>query len=726
MTFMTAGLAVAGAAAVAIPILIHLLWRQRRKPIRWAAMRFLLEAYRKHRRRLRTEQLLLLIVRCLIVALLGFALARPLLEHGGLVDGGGNRTVWLLIDNGLVAGLQDDDARAIDRHREAAQSIVDALDGGDRVGIITAARPAAALVTPPTSDHAAVTRLLDEIQPAASRTDIPAALVALRGAIDEPSDEQVLVYVLSDFRAGSAILDEPLPTFLEGRDDVVLRYSQPATTSVANVAVTSVDPIRSLVLSGATDGSGQLTVRLARHGVDLASARSRVEIRGAGISRAAARTVRWNPGQTEASVDFVLDFDQQQDTESGLTVLIDDDALDADNERHAVLSLRRSVRATVVDRRTFGAGPDIDRLEAGQWITRALEPWEESPIEVVEVEPSALSAPDLRATDVAVLSRPDLLGPDAWETMRRFVDDGGVVIVSPPGDLNVHQWTDEFVDALGMPWSFERETRDYDEGMLLASEQPSSSLLGLIASDIESLAAPVVVRRSLIVDPGDAPAEVLLELADGTPLLIAGAPVREERRGDGLVIFMASAPELGWTNLPSKPLMVPLFQELVRQGLSAVRARRSRLVGDQPAAVPYRAAVSLSGPEGLLVDLDDDRRPFAPVEQSGLYRALDGAARDVGTVAVNIDPAGGRTDVQAGEAVDLWLRKAGDFEGLDDANATAALARAETGAPIGGVLLVIVLALAVLETILARRFSHADRHVASGEGVLTSMVEATR
>ncbi|HBS28811.1 MAG TPA: hypothetical protein DEB06_05030, partial [Phycisphaerales bacterium] len=43
-------------------------------------MKFLLEAYRKHRRRLQLEEWLLLLVRCLVVLLLGLALAGPLLS----------------------------------------------------------------------------------------------------------------------------------------------------------------------------------------------------------------------------------------------------------------------------------------------------------------------------------------------------------------------------------------------------------------------------------------------------------------------------------------------------------------------------------------------------------------------------------------------------------------------------------------------------------------------
>ena len=105
MTLVTAGFAIAGVIAMGVPILIHLLARQRRKPIEWAAMRFLIEAYRKHRRRLQLEQLLLLMVRCLILALLGLALARPILESAGVLTPSGARAVYLVIDDGMASGV---------------------------------------------------------------------------------------------------------------------------------------------------------------------------------------------------------------------------------------------------------------------------------------------------------------------------------------------------------------------------------------------------------------------------------------------------------------------------------------------------------------------------------------------------------------------------------------------------------------------------------------------
>jgi hypothetical protein len=68
-------LAAAG-ALVSAPIIIHLINRMRFKRIRWAAMEFLLKAQKRNRRRLIIEQLILLALRCLLVALAGILVMR--------------------------------------------------------------------------------------------------------------------------------------------------------------------------------------------------------------------------------------------------------------------------------------------------------------------------------------------------------------------------------------------------------------------------------------------------------------------------------------------------------------------------------------------------------------------------------------------------------------------------------------------------------------------------
>src|SRR3954469_22973856 len=61
-------------AAIGVPVIIHLLNRRRFKIVEWAAMRFLLQAQKKTSRRIRLEQLILLMVRCALVLLVACAM----------------------------------------------------------------------------------------------------------------------------------------------------------------------------------------------------------------------------------------------------------------------------------------------------------------------------------------------------------------------------------------------------------------------------------------------------------------------------------------------------------------------------------------------------------------------------------------------------------------------------------------------------------------------------
>lgn len=72
-----------GLAALAVPIIIHLINRLRYKKVEWAAMEFLLKAMQKNKRKLLMEQLLLLLLRCLLIALVVLLIVRPLWMLGG-------------------------------------------------------------------------------------------------------------------------------------------------------------------------------------------------------------------------------------------------------------------------------------------------------------------------------------------------------------------------------------------------------------------------------------------------------------------------------------------------------------------------------------------------------------------------------------------------------------------------------------------------------------------
>ncbi len=84
MTFLNSAL-LAGLAAVAIPIILHLLNRRTAKVLEWGAMRFLMESVESRKRRIQLEEALLLAARCLLAGLLALAVARPLVGASSAV-----------------------------------------------------------------------------------------------------------------------------------------------------------------------------------------------------------------------------------------------------------------------------------------------------------------------------------------------------------------------------------------------------------------------------------------------------------------------------------------------------------------------------------------------------------------------------------------------------------------------------------------------------------------
>ena len=775
MTFLHGALAIAGLSAIAIPIIIHLLSRRRRRPVEWAAMRFLLEAFKKHKRRLQLEQLILLALRCLALALLGLALARPLMERAGIIPTGGSRAVYLVIDNGMASGLATrPEQTALQLQVDNARRIVESLSPGDVVGVITAARPARAVVVPPSTDHASVIELLESLEPSESATDLPAALSVLRSAISEVEgiQDSAVVYLLSEFRSGSVALESALPpAFIEAAERLTLIASPPAQEPVTNVQVIAIDPVRSTIVPGSIDASGQITVRLARSGSDLPASVSGVRLVGEGLAATDSKVVEWRPGDTRADVDFIIDPTALGEGEVGLAAAIEADALAADNRRFTTLDLRKNIRVLIVDRFTFGLNEAIDRMRAAGWIRRALEPVEDSPITVAPpIDPSAMDVTDLRLADVAFITRPDLISDSGWKALREMVDRGGLVVVIPPSDINVHQWTDRLRDDLGLPWRVALEVTEHPEGLGLADEQPGSELLRMISSELPDLTSAVVTTRVLPVDVQQTQAETILRFADGSPMLIAGSPqsaegavqqapaastsdtgARPRDPGDqpanggpgagqtanaGLVLYLAVAPEFSehsdqsWTNLPLRSLMLPLFQEIVRQGVGLSRAQQHYVVGTQPSVTSAHGAGALAAIDDrtgnasgeqhkrAAVALDAAGRAVDPLDRAGLYAVQDSFGDVTGVIAVNVEPAAGHTAINSRASVSDWLGRSGRWTMFDSEDPAAALRAADTGMALAGILLIAVLGLLLLETMLARWFSHAMQQSSSVIGTL--------
>lgn len=810
MTFLHPALLAAGLAAISIPIIIHLLMHRRRKPVMWGAMRFLLEAYKRQRRKLMVEKWILLACRCLVLAMLAFALGRPLV--GSIVPGRSGKTVYVLIDNGLTAGVRDAAGRtALERHKAEAKQVLAAVRSSasgesDRVGLIALGGPAEPIVMPASANLGSLDGLIDAIEPTDSKTDLSGGLAAVSAAINPQGQEPVrpdrtFVVVLSDFLDGS--LDAGGGTDPAGGSDLAgvklpagvrLIASTPSPSSAANVSIVGMEPLRSVMVdssrapgAGAGEVSELVRVLLRRSGDGVSqegvtTVRSQLSILdeqgnvvpGGPESASERATIRWTAGQ-EAATAIVPVRTDKKGARSGVTTgvlvgAIDDDALPADNRWRRPVELRESLRVGVIAPLRFSKPDRIDKLEPGAWAKLALAPaGERTGVDVVEIEPASLDGARLASLDAVVIVRPDLVAESAWARLKLFIEQGGLVVVCPPPGVSVHVWGDQMTRAFGLDWSIDREAKDVQAGKVTRGPTTAGApgLLALVEGELNELISPVNVFKMLGMSPVPEGGERVLTLEDGTPLIWAGAigatppaGAAPAQSGRGLLVYCTLAMDLEWSDLPAKPLMVPLMQEIVRQGIGRARGSYTAIAGTKaglpsrvgelqeltdPARSGERERASVSG----RVRVDAGGVTSEALRRAGLWRAVDERGAVRGVVAFNPDARAGRTQAQAREAVAgvlrtsvggsgdgaatpedvagageaiVWLPSGNagstalNVSGVDQALATV-FGRADRGSPMSLPLLIAALVLAIAEIFLARRASHAEMTSVSGPSI---------
>lgn len=772
MAFLNLNLLLAGLACIAVPILIHFLMRRRRKVVRWGAMRFLLEAYRQQRRRMRLEQWLLLAARCLLVALIALALGRPVTDEAKASGSRGPTTLYILIDNSLASQAVANGPQALDRHKEAAARLIRDLDAarGDRVAIVTLGAPADGLVLPPSADLASAEAALALVAPTESAADLHAAVALVSADADAVEPERlsdaVWVAVLSEFREGSLDLDRPLPPALpavraRAAGPALVWASRPAPPPITNITVLDAEPLTPVLFRAPGEAgppaSVPVRVTLRRDGASVGTAGStRVHVaigRPGRESASSSVLASWTPGQARAAVTVQAALPARSGPadpagDSGLVVhaFADDPSLVGDNHLFRRAVVREQVRVGVV---ASASGRDEGVREMGPagWVRLALEPTDAGPwagqdadaqVATRPIDPAALNAAELAGLDALVVASPELVDAAGWTALRARVDAGVPLIVFPaPGASQA--WTGLFLDRMALDWTIAPESRVFDPPVALAlAPQTDGSLLERLAPELPDLIAPVRVIRAL--DMGPAPRLQSPILAGELPLIAASAPGSGDApAGPALVVLIATPLDLAWTDLPAKPLVVPLLHELVRQavGRSASGASASAGVASLPALGLGISASTLRALDGPAARAGAQAPRLAvqpggvvPLPRAGVYQASDAAGSTLGLVTVDADARAGLVgpvDERAvashlgtlaadpaapGAAPVRWLDEeprssaAGPSAGAEDRGLGAGRDDADRW---GLWLLAAALALAAAEMLMARFFSHASR-----------------
>lgn len=552
-----------GLFAVSIPPLIHLLNRKRYDIVDWAAMQFL-QVSERTRRKVFLEELLLMLLRMGLIALVVLSLASltTSLSLFGSLGGRANRDAVFVIDGSASMGYVHEGKSAFDGARERVRATLDEMVPGDSAAVVLA-RQVAVPVTPGLSiDREGIAAALGTLPPPRGGADWPASLQAALDLLGKSKQARREVIILTDLQRSGWADDRTLERWellaqklrADGAKVPALRVINVAEGRPAEPGNVSLLPLR----AGRTVAAANREVRFRGTllvGGTGATPPAKLEIR---VDGRPAGEVAQVGTAANGRVPFSFPLRFASPGSHLVSVVAPDDALPADNRQDFAIEVVPAVPVLIVDGDARSGAPRRGSDFLRDALAPARDPQPAFQVKVVSVsefEPGMLDRPVsltgqsgpprvLVFSDVPRLTQPQADAVDA------FLSAGGGVL-----------WTlGERSDAAYANGSLFRDGAGWLPAGLAEPVGSPADLKGAVQLRPGSLNHPAL---EAFREPGPGgllsayfPRHWKVRLRDGTPAVpiagfLDGDPLLVERPfGRGRVILSTVALDSSWrTNL---------------------------------------------------------------------------------------------------------------------------------------------------------------------------------
>lgn len=616
-----------------LPVLIHLINMMRHQRVQWAAMEFLLASYKKHRTWVWLKQLILLLSRMAIIALIVAMLAQLKTRDQWLAMFGGQVTHhYIIVDDSYSMSDRVAGASALDLARQATRAIVTkagSQDGQHKLTLLrfsqvkpaTAGEDAAGEAVSASSQadfnaevlNAKFDETLEQKQrlfePTALALTPGDSLVAVKQLMSQGRDETAIIYLLSDFREKDwESPKEVRQTLLDIQElGGEIHLVDCARSSAANLGIVDIVPADETRAAGVPLF---VFVSVKNHGKTSAS-KVQVKIRSTVYEEATAGGA--SPEQlmstTEDIATLLID-----DIGPGETVtrrvqvfyttpgkhvveaVLPEDPIEADNRRWVVINFPTGEKTLVIDGTT-------EQLHS-YYLQVGFRPLTRSN---TGIEPDTQPVSFLRDATVDKLNQystiylldvPRLDGR-AVESLEAYVrGGGGVAIFTGPSTLIDFYNRNLYRDGQGMlpaPIAEEADLGDDLDGSTPDLDLEKHPIFNFFLDEANPLIRGVTVTKFRRLTPKWEPApdsgtRIIGRLRDKSPLFI------EKQFGNGKVLLCTTTAGPIWNDWAKNPSYVVLALKMQSYLSTPKRLDDPRLVGTplevQMAAAQYRSEIS--------------------------------------------------------------------------------------------------------------------------------------
>ena len=606
----------AGLAAIAIPLLVHLIHRERKETMAFPSLMFLQKVPYRSVRRQKLRHLLLLALRCAAIIIVVLAFARPFLRRdvaasAGAADG---RDLVILLDRSYSMGHGSRWTRAV----AAARTVASQVRATDRVSLVAFASGAQQLAEP-ANGPARVEAVLGGLRPLSEPTRFATGFrtaAQILAASDLPRREIVLI---SDFhRFGWTANDEvTLP------ERTTVKWVDVSRGETEDVAVAGVSVARR------EDGNrarAAITARATNLGQEARTVDATLELAGRAVE---TKRVSVPP---RASAQVVFAAVPVSAAPARAVVRVTPDSQPANDAFYFTVAQQSGAGALIVQ-------PARPRQNQSLFLSRALAVAEDPSVDVT-VTPAA-TAENLRDRTLVVLNETELPAGRPGELLREAVRSGATLLIVP-GERGLGTPAPEWRAILPAEVG---QTVDRGDGARWTTVDFSHGLFETFRAARADFSSVTATRyRRLVPVSG---AAVLARLDDDAPVLV------ERVHGDGRVMMLSLSLDAHWTDLPYHPLWVPFVHQLARRSLAGRDARHS-FTAPHVLDLSREGSVVVEAPSGARTRVGSDSAVTSvELREQGFYE-IRGAGTALGAgrpVAVNVELA--ESDLSHFDAAEL-------------------------------------------------------------------------
>jgi hypothetical protein len=624
-----------GLAATAIPVVIHLIYRQRYPERPFTTLRFFDKTIKNNTIQTRLIDKLLLLLRVLALAALMIGLARPFVSHGTL--GEERASIVIVLDNSPSMERTREGKTLFERAQAIAQTALDNLGPSDRVELlftapsdepvfygdpadvrrelaVRAGEPtglwlnepeqakhavpgltrdgaqldAALAALPPGSktgvlgydssrsgnfgyDAMRLRQLLSQAHTSARPGDVKAALTHAAELLKLSQDGDKKIILISDLQKSEWLAPNANVDALSGVLLVAVPI-EPEPASGANLGIESCTlPVREADFGQTITG----VVTIRNYG-SVASQEGKIVVHAGEGSKPIEVKVPVIPAASSLALAFPIQVLSRERNLlcSAQLVMPAPDNFSYDDAWYFQIGVRFPAQTLCVNGEAGRTGSDSEAF----YIVNALGSRSSSnpaAADAKEVDITEFSDKRLTEWNVLVLAGVQTLDKDAREKIRQFAADGKGVLIFPGANT-----LPEELNAWGFLPAQVGEKKTKDFVFLKSIDERAPALDGFRAhagAGIHALSASL----HYVLQSANG-ATVLARFSDGTPALVEGAV------GKGRVILAATGAHISESDWPLRPAFVLLTRDLVRYlGADARPAALlpDRIVGEGAATV---------------------------------------------------------------------------------------------------------------------------------------------